>query len=401
MNKTVETDIVIIGGGIAGLWLLNRLRQLNFSTILLEANTLGGEQTLKSQGIIHGGMKFALQGSITAAAKAISDMPSIWKKCLSGQGEIDLANVPILSQEQFLWSNNKLIGKLAGFFANQTLCGEIDAVPREKFPDIFQNPAFKGQIYSLKEIVIDVPKLIRELVKPNQDVIFKINPLTDDYLHFDENNRLTKLAVTSPFGECVEIKAHKFIFTAGAGNELLLKKLNHKNTTAMQRRPLHMVLMKTDFPYSLYAHCLGLGAAPRITITTHQTHDGKTAWYLGGQIAEEGVKRDPEQQCKIAQKELSQLFPWLDFSKAQFTSFYVDRAEPQQPDGKRPDSVYINNCENMMIAWPTKLALAPKLSQEVIQHIESEGIKPGNSDTRGLRAWPMPSLAMPIWDELL
>ncbi len=400
MKKTVETDIVIVGGGIAGLWLLNRLRTLGFSTILLESNTLGGEQTLKSQGIIHGGMKYALQGAITAASQAIADMPALWMKCLSGKGEIDLSAVPVLSHEQFLWSNNKLIGKLAGFFANQTLAGEIDKIPLEAYPEIFKNPAFKGQIYALKEIVIDVPTLIRELVKPNQDAVFRINPIIDDHLHIDETDKLTSLSVMSPFGDTVEIKANKYIFTAGAGNELLIKKLNTKEI-AMQRRPLHMVLMKTDFPYTLYAHCLGLGATPRITITTHQTHDGKTAWYLGGQIAEEGVKRDSATQCKQAKKELSGLFPWLDFSKAQFTSFFIDRAEPQQPDGKRPDSVYIKNIQNMMIAWPTKLALAPKLTQHIIDSLAQENITPGDVDIRELRAWPMPSLAVPIWDELL
>ncbi len=55
MQKIVETDVAIIGGGIAGLWLLNRLRQLGFATILLESGTLGGGQTNKAQGIIHVG----------------------------------------------------------------------------------------------------------------------------------------------------------------------------------------------------------------------------------------------------------------------------------------------------------------------------------------------------------
>ena len=40
----------------------------------------------------------------------------------------------------------------------------------------------------------------------------------------------------------------------------------------------------------------------------------------------------------VAKKELKELFPWLDFSKAEFSSFYVDRAENSQPNGHRPDS---------------------------------------------------------------
>ena len=57
MPKTYSTDILIVGGGIAGLWLNVRLCQQGFSTLLLERDTLGGGQSLKSQGIIHGGAK--------------------------------------------------------------------------------------------------------------------------------------------------------------------------------------------------------------------------------------------------------------------------------------------------------------------------------------------------------
>jgi len=38
-RKIISVDIAIFGGGIAGLWLLNRLRQQGVSAILLETNT--------------------------------------------------------------------------------------------------------------------------------------------------------------------------------------------------------------------------------------------------------------------------------------------------------------------------------------------------------------------------
>ncbi len=55
----------------------------------------------------------------------------------------------------------------------------------------------------------------------------------------------------------------------------------------MQLRPLHMVMVQVPFNLPLYAHCMGLGKRPRMTITTHYTQDGKTILYLGGNIAEE------------------------------------------------------------------------------------------------------------------
>jgi glycerol-3-phosphate dehydrogenase len=398
--QKVETDIAIIGGGVAGLWLLNRLRQLGFTTILLESRTLGGGQTLKSQGIIHGGTKYALQGVFTTAAQVIADMPSVWQKCLSGNGEIDLSHVPVLSQYQYLFSPSKLAGKLSGFFATMALQGKVEPLSTEFYPEVFKNPAFKGVVYALEEMTLDVQALVRELVKPHQEVIFKIDPLQAQELQLDDKGNLAGLCVRTALGETIEIRARKYIFTAGAGNEILLEKLQQKTQRA-QRRPLHMVLAKTDFSYAVYAHCLGMGTTPRITITTHQSRDGKTVWYLGGQIAEEGVKQDSDTQIKIARKELQDLFPWLDFSSAQFASFFVDRAEPQQAGGKRPDSSYFKEMGNIIVAWPTKLALAPKLADEIIASLTCPLIKQGNFDMRALRAFPMPAIAAAVWDELL
>src|SRR5688500_449335 len=156
MSKVAEADVVIVGGGIAGLWLLNRLRQLGYSTVLLESNALGGGQTRLSQGIIHGGMKYALQGSITSATQAISDMPTIWENCVRGMGEIDLSHVPILSKQQYLWSTASFTSKLAGMFSGLVLKGNVAALDKIHFPEIFQSPNFKGQVYSLDELVIDV-----------------------------------------------------------------------------------------------------------------------------------------------------------------------------------------------------------------------------------------------------
>jgi glycerol-3-phosphate dehydrogenase len=400
MPSMVETDIAILGGGVTGLWLLNRLRQLGFSAILLESAVLGGGQTHKSQGIIHGGMKFALQGSLNAASQTIADMPAVWKQCLQGKGDIDLTHVPILSQQQYLWSTGKLASKITGFFANVALQGRVSEVAPAEYPAVFQNPQFKGLVYALDEIAIDVHALIRELVKPHQDVIFKIDPLHEDQLQFDAAGRLISLEVQALPNKVTKIKAQKYIFVAGAGNELILKKWQQEKLT-MQRRPLHMVVVKTDFDYPVFAHCFGMGATPRITITTHHAQDGKSVWYLGGQIAEDGVKRNADEQTALAKKELQELFPWLDFSAARFASFFIDRAEPTQPGGKRPDGAYMKHIENTIVAWPTKLALAPQLAEEIISALQHEHLQPGTFDARALRAFPMPALAKPIWDELL
>ena len=397
MQQTVHTDIAIIGGGIAGLWLLNRLRQQGFSVILLESNTLGGGQTSKSQGIIHGGMKYALQGMLTPATRAIADMPTIWKKCLEGTGEINLSHVPILSSQQYLWSNGSVTSKIAGFFAGLTLKSHLSSLEKNAFPEIFKHPQFQGQVYALDEMVIDVPALLSEMSKPHQDVIFKIDPPEKNPLQFDSEGKIISFEMQAQPLPPITLKAKKYIFTAGSGNAALLSNVPIR----MQRRPLHMVVVKHDMPYAVYAHCLGLSSTPRITITTHRAQDGKTIWYLGGQLAEEGIARSSAEQTHLADSELKALFPWLDFSNARFASFLVDRAESLQPDGSRPDSCFMQAIHNLIVAWPTKLALAPQLTKEIIQCVTDEDIQPSAGDIQSLQSWPTPAIATPIWDQLL
>lgn len=398
MKKTVTADIVIFGGGIAGLWLLSRLRQSGLSAILFESGGLGGGQTLKSQGIIHGGLKYALQGVLTTDAKAMADMPKRWRDCLSGQGEIDLSNVPVLSPQQYLFSTNKFTAKLTGFLASASLSSKVEPLKQADYPNTLQHPSFKGDVFGLDEIVIDVPNLVRELVKTNQDAIFKYEPLSENAFTLSNQGEISRIRV-SQSGNVVDIIPQHVVFSAGAGNEYITHLLK-ANEITMQRRPLHMVMIKMPMDYPLYAHCLGLGSRPRLTITTHYMQDGSTIWYLGGLLAEDGVKRSGSMQIQAAREECTSLFPWIDFSAANFASFMVDRAEPRQKNGLKPETACAKVMHNMTFAWPTKLALAPKLADDILQHLQDVGIKPKHLDTRELRAWPMPPLAKPIWEDV-
>ena len=396
MIKQAAADVVIFGGGIAGLWLLHQLRQTGLSVVLFESSALGGGQTMQSQGIIHGGMKYALQGVLTKDAAAMSDMPDLWQACLSGRGEIDLKNVPILSPHQYLWSPNKFAAKLTGLMASATLQSRVSPVAKSAYPALFQNPRFKGELYALNEMVIDVPALVRELVRLNSDAVFRIEPLNEEELHFTAAGNLTGATVYTA-GQALNIQAQRFIFTAGAGNEIITKNLTKKDI-AMQLRPLHMLMVKMPVYHHVYAHCLGFGTKPRLTITTHRCSDGNSIWYLGGALAEDGVKLSSEGLINQGKKELKDLFPWVDFSQADYASFRVDRAEPKQKSGAKPESIFFEECQHAIVAWPTKLALAPKLAAEILQRLAQQELKPQLADLRELRAWPMPPVAVPKWE---
>ena len=159
--QTISSDVVIIGAGIAGLWLHNRLNQMGFHAILLENDTIGNAQTLSSQGIIHGGAKYALNGILSKATQAIGDMPARWQACLAGKGDVDLTGVKILAKHQLMWSKDKLSSKLLSFFASKALASRMQTVPKSERPNLFQHADFKGTLYQLDEPVLDILSVLK------------------------------------------------------------------------------------------------------------------------------------------------------------------------------------------------------------------------------------------------
>ena len=72
-------DLAVIGGGIAGLWILDAAVRAGRNAILIEAFELGRGQSVAAQGIIHGGLKYTLRERDLDAAGAIADMPGFWR----------------------------------------------------------------------------------------------------------------------------------------------------------------------------------------------------------------------------------------------------------------------------------------------------------------------------------
>ena len=390
MASVISTDVLIVGAGVAGLWLNARLRRQGFSTVLVENHSLGGAQTLKSQGISHGGAKYALHGALTGASEAIADMPRRWREALAGDGELDLSGVRLLSEAHYLWSPGTLAGNLTSFFASKAVRGRVDQVKGDQLPPALQNPRFKGKVYRLAELVVDVPSLVERLAELAGDSLLagqKVEPLF-------ENERLIGLRVDG-----LDILAQRIVLSAGQGNAELLASLEI-NVPAQQLRPLHMVMVKGPSLKPLYAHCLGGGPKPRITVTTHPATNGEWVWYVGGDIAEaEGVARTPDEQIAAAKKELASLLPWVDLSQAQWATLRVDRAEPAQSGLVRPDNAFVSDTGRLLVGWPTKLALAPDFSDRVINALEQDGIKPGN--VPALPDFPRPPLGKTAWEQLL
>jgi len=395
-TTAIQADVVVFGGGVAGLWLLNRLRQTGYRALLVETQALGMGQTRHSQGIIHGGTKYALTGVLNQSANAVAAMPQLWADCLAGRGPLDLSGVRVLSEGQYLWSTASLSSRMAGFFASKVMQSRTRSLDEAERPAIFTDPQFRGQVYCLNEPVLDAGSLVQNLAAPCRDRLLSAD--WPNGISIDPASLNVTLHSTA-HGP-LELSAQRLVFAAGQGNRGLLDAVGHA-APKMQLRPLHMVIARGELP-TVYAHCLGASSVPRITISTHSDGQGKRVWYLGGQLAEEGVERSPGEQIAAARSELEALLPWVDLSRLDWSTLRIDRAEVKY-DGKRPEDAFVDEREGIITGWPTKLALSPRLADAVIARLEDGEIPPAGEfspeELDRLAAWPAPEYAPLPWEE--
>lgn len=374
----IHLDLAIIGGGVAGLWLANRAKSAGFSVALFESKALGSDQTLASQGMIHGGMKYTLAGALTGASEAIAEMPKYWRACLCGEGEVNLRHTRILSDHFFMWSGDDLASKLTSFLASKITRGRVEPVHEDRRPPLLRNRYFSGSLYRLEDIVVDAPSLVTNLAHNIEGHCFQID-WSQAQLHKSNDGNVSLKVDTSE--HAIEIHAQRFIFTAGKGNAGLLQQLGSENPP-MQLRPLQQVMLKHYHPFDFYGHCLGRETTPRLTISSHRLPDGAHVWYLGGSLAEKGAHMAPEELIELAKQELEELIPWINLDGAEWATLPVDRAEPLQPGLMRPDNAFIaaaDGATNVLVGWPTKLTLAPNLANQVLALLADARVTPSTN----------------------
>jgi hypothetical protein len=154
-----------------------------------------------------------------------------------------------------------------------------------------------------------------------------------------------------------------------------------------------------NLPGPLYAHCVGASSdVPRLTVTSHYDASGRLIWYLGGGLAEQGIHRDRREQIRAARRELQVLLPWVDWNSVEFATFTIQRAEAHQHSGGRPATTGVFRDGRVIAAWPTKLALAPLLAQQVEEMLPALGVKPHPVDLHPLTKWPRPEVGVYPWD---
>lgn len=390
--EKVHVNALIFGGGATGLWLLDRLRREGRSALLVESKSLGTGQTIAAQGILHSGLKYSLQGLLTASAREAREMPAIWRKCLEGNSLPNLSQTQVRSQSFYLWGTNSASSKLGMWGARLGLQVTPQAVSPHNSPALLKGCS--GSIFSVAEQVISCESLLADLAATNQQAIVQVAEDQGTDIRLGSDGSVQSVVLNSPDGKQAEVIADWNVFAAGKGNAGL-REAAGLDPCKQQTRPLHMVMVRGGLP-EFFGHCVD-GATTCVSITSAKRSDGEIVWQVGGKLAEDGVGMDREELISRARTELLETMPGISLDDALWSTYRVDRAEGVTMTGGRPDTFRMEKEGNILTAWPTKLVLVPQLIQSLANTVCSNSAR-GSEELQQLASWPRPMVAIAPWD---
>lgn len=381
-----DIDIAIIGGGVAGLWILNILVSKGFTVILIDSKSIGGTQTCASQGMIHGGQRYLIGGNSTVHAESVAELPQRWRSCLEGHGEIDLGKVNLLSTTQLMWPAGGLLTNFALTAAVQILSAKTIKLEDHNIPfPLACSPS--RSVFQLPEMVLDTKSLIEVLALPHWS---RIGMCKVDAI--DRHGRINLSGHT--------IRAQSIICAAGLGNESYISLLDPQERYT-QQRPIRQIMVKT-MPYPLFGHAITTSYKPRITVTSYPLPSGGYVWYIGGAIADEVLSLTEDEAISYAKEEMLRLFGHLDWTGKVWATWSGIRAEAFSSNGRLPDGPVIQEFGSVLCVWPTKLTLAPHLGDKVLGWLVEKGIHPGScsSSFQNLNL-PVPPMEILPWEQAI
>ena len=387
MPAHARVDVAVVGGGVAGLWILALAVRRGLSAVLFERSALGDGQTIASQGILHAGVKYALPGEAAREAGALGLAVREWEACLGGRGEIDLRDVRTLSACTYLWTAPEAGARLAARGAAALFRSSVRRLRRDELPCAFADAPRGVEVYEAQERVIEPASLIQALAAAGDGCACRA-----DGVRLESVGSGSWACIVCFGDEVVRVEASSVVLAAGEGNAALLVDVPG-GEESMQRRPLHQVMIDGT-PLPIFGHCIGLSGVPRLTVTSAASRE-RTVWYLGGGIAETEPQLSEDEQIARARLEVASCLPWLDVNNARWATFRIDRAEGRTPNGRRPESYVVRRFGNVSAVWPTKLALAPLAAGEIA---ESWGEARTDADVQALKDRERLSIARPPWE---
>lgn len=404
----VEVDVLIIGGGAQGLWLLNDLSKRHYRAVLLERLELGGGQTCHSHGLIHRGHYYDdvdMMIVLNAAAQfweAFVDEKGIAKlnpsRALAGFGP-----GTAVDRHTYFW-------KSAGL--------RFD--PCRGRPDVLEGGAVK-YLFETEEFSLDASEVVAGLSRDSDHAIYKLDD-RDNALGFVLNGKSIERVEAVLSGEQVEFRPKFVILSAGVGNYSLLAKLGADTNAVPAGTPVqaerknhmmvlrggHLPMMTAVFP--IRGGLQGVFLCPRTDPVTglpvwlasdhnsmpfHMASDGSSP--MNSAPSGEWVRR----MLISLRATAPALFANRAAEDLDIAVYTGLTAERNFGAGQHMTDLYIDpfGFENALTIWPTKLTMTPFASNIAVRFVRPAVPEPAGEWPRVEReiTAPAPQVAREMW----
>jgi glycine/D-amino acid oxidase-like deaminating enzyme len=399
----VDVDVLIIGGGIMGLWLLNDLRRPphSYSTVLLEKGLLGGEQTCHSHVYIHGGYAYN-DKDLTCGLR---DVRQKWEDWLKGHDDLywsyesywGFTNESVALRKTALWTD----ADVGLSFEHRSDRGDWPrAIADGKIQVLFRTP----------ERCLDGHRLVTALAAGVQPLTNRIQEVVSIELEDLEREypRVRQVQVVMPDGQLVAFRPRSLILTAGAGNSLLLDlasvgrhSLLAKFTGHQQIRKGHMLIVKgKDLPH-LTGVFPDLGG---LFIVSRRIED-ETIWLVSDHrsppvpTTEDWIQSSTSAWLPrvIAYLRVLAPHPFRRLSQLRWAVYEAPKAEGRAVGRLPTEERIIRFGDNFWAIWPSKLTLAPLASEKILKEILREVQAPPASRPITVPGGKFPGIAPERW----
>lgn len=392
----VELDVLVVGGGAQGLWLLNDLTKYGYRAVLVERDQLGGGQTCHSHALIHRGHYYDdidMMIVLNAAAQ-------FWESFVGQKGLNKLNTASALAgfgpgtaveRHTYFW-------RTAGL--NFQECSEM--------PDILDGGQV-AHLFETEEFSLDAHQLVAALASDVDNSIYKIGE-SASALQFETDGRTVTTVTAELEDATVALKPRFVVLAAGIGNFELLERLGAgmidrtAGAPVQAQRKNHMLVVRGPGLPPLTAVFPIRGGLQGVFICSRPDPEhGGYLWLVadhnstphrwnsnGGSPVDARVSQEWVARILVSLKATAPGLLGVDLrSQLELCAYTGLTSERNFGVGQHMTDCYIDplGFDNLLTIWPTKLTLTPFASNVAIRFI-----RPKVPDPAG----PWPTIDRPI-----